>query len=276
VSNDLKAWLNAKKKPTRVLGDVERYLLTLPPEDRATDILHPSEIVKDDWCHRESYFLLRGATKKQDKPNLRLQNIFDEGHEIHDKWQKRFAEMGILWGKWDNGPGTAEWWGFASDGPKTNRRYREVTVSSSKFMMGGHGDGIIRDDKGNAWLEVKSLGEGTIRAMDPKMFYKYPDPKDAWKNVNRPFRGHRRQIWVYQELWALSGAEFYGFDINECVVIYEWKADQSIKEFVVERAPEMVADVFEGAAKVVAAVKAGKPPACNVEGCKKCKVYEEA
>ena len=99
MGTELKKFLDAKKTTTRLLGDVERHLMRRPLGDRRTDVLHPSEIIKPDWCHRYSYYLLTGGVDKPDKPNLRLQNIFDEGHYIHAKWQTRFQEMGVLYGK---------------------------------------------------------------------------------------------------------------------------------------------------------------------------------
>ena len=77
-STALKNYLDATKRDYRLLGDVERHILTQPRPVRRTDVLHPSEIIKSDWCHRYSWYLLNGGEPKADKPNLRLQNIFDE------------------------------------------------------------------------------------------------------------------------------------------------------------------------------------------------------
>lgn len=100
VTNEqLKRFLDAKAKPTRLIGDIERHLLKRTPEDRSTTVLHPSEMIKRDWCRRASYFLLKGYPKMQPNPTLRMQVIFDEGHYIHAKWQKWFQEMGIIHGK---------------------------------------------------------------------------------------------------------------------------------------------------------------------------------
>ena len=96
MATELQKYLDTKKVPTRLIGEVERHLLKKPREDRSTTVLHPSEIIKPDWCHRYSYYLLTGGEPKTEKPSLRLQNIFDEGHAIHAKWQKRFQDMGVL------------------------------------------------------------------------------------------------------------------------------------------------------------------------------------
>lgn len=86
MATELQKYLDTKKVPTRLIGEVERHLLKKPREDRSTTVLHPSEIIKPDWCHRYSYYLLTGGEPKTEKPSLRLQNIFDEGHAIHAKW----------------------------------------------------------------------------------------------------------------------------------------------------------------------------------------------
>jgi hypothetical protein len=96
--NDLKKFLDAKKTDSRLLGDIERHLLKQPRGDRSTTVLHPSEIIKSDFCLKYSYYLMTGGEPKTEKPSLRLQNIFDEGHYIHAKWQNRFRDMGVLYG----------------------------------------------------------------------------------------------------------------------------------------------------------------------------------
>jgi hypothetical protein len=59
ISNEeLKRFLDAKTR-TRLLGDIERYLQKRPKGDRSTTVLHPSEMIKKDFCLRGSYFLLR-------------------------------------------------------------------------------------------------------------------------------------------------------------------------------------------------------------------------
>ena len=98
VKNDLQKYLDTKKTETRLIGPIERHLMKRTPDDRSTTVLHPSEMIKADFCYRYSAYLLMGGKKKQDNPNLRLQNIFDEGHFIHAKWQNRIYDMGNLWG----------------------------------------------------------------------------------------------------------------------------------------------------------------------------------
>ena len=101
MENDLKRFLDAKKREPRLLGDIERHLMRRPLGDRSTTVLHPSEMIKNDFCYKYSYYLMTGGESKKEKPNLRLQSIFDEGHAIHHKWQNWFHEMGNLYGRFE-------------------------------------------------------------------------------------------------------------------------------------------------------------------------------
>ena len=52
MDKQLKAYVDAGKKNTRVLGPLERHLiLSRKNSDRRVDVLHPSDIVGNDWCH---------------------------------------------------------------------------------------------------------------------------------------------------------------------------------------------------------------------------------
>jgi hypothetical protein len=69
-----------------------------------------------------------------------------------------------------------------------------------------------------------------------------------------------------------------GHDVNEIVFIYELKADQDYKEFVVQRDYELVRHIFDNAEVVVKAVEAKEVPLCsnNPNGtCKQCAPYTE-
>ena len=275
--SELAKFLDAKKRPTRLVGDIERFLLSRPPGDRRTDVLHPSEIIKRDWCKRASYFLLRGHTKIQDKPNLRLQSIFDEGHAIHAKWQNWFYEMGVLHGQfkclscgkmtWGTSPDICEICGHR------DLVYSEVTLREDKLRIAGHTDGWIKGIGDDCLIEIKSIGPGTIRNEDPSLFLDAKDFMAAWKEVRRPFNSHILQGQMYLELLNRMGHE-----VNEIVFLYELKADQDYKEFALKRDYELVRHIFEGAKKVVDAVDSNQEPPCsnNLGGtCKQCDGYTE-
>jgi hypothetical protein len=278
--SDLKKFLDAKAKPTRVLGDIERHLLQRPPGDRSTTVLHPSEIIKRDWCRRASYFLLSGTPKFQEKIPLRLQSIFDEGHAIHAKWQRWFQEMGVLHGKfkclvcddvtWGTSPEACEHCGSSPE----KLEYAEVTLFDDELRIKGHTDGWLKGLGEDCLIEIKSVGPGTIRNEAPGLMMDADgDFMKAWGNIRRPFSPHIMQGQMYLELMKRMGNP-----INEIVFIYELKADQSFKEFTIKADYELVEHIFDNAKKVVQAVDAKEAPECNNNPggtCKQCAPYKE-
>lgn len=278
-SEQLKRFLDAKRKPTRLIGDIERHLLKRPAGDRSTTVLHPSEIIKRDWCKRASYFLLKGYPKMQANPGLRLQSIFDTGHQIHAKWQSWFQEMGVLHGKFKCGVCDAVTWGTSPEtcgtcGRSGKLTYDEVTLEDDDLRIKGHTDGWVKGLGEDCLIEIKSIGPGTIRAEAPALMQEANgDFMKAWTKVNRPFGPHVLQGQVYLELMRRMG-----HNVNEIVFLYELKADQSYKEFNVKADFELVRHVFDGAQMVVDAVEANKAPRCNnnVGGtCPQCDPYKD-
>ena len=282
--SDLKKFLDAKAKPSRLIGDLERHLQKRPVGDRSTTVLHPSEIIKKDWCKRASYFLLSGHTKVAEKPNLRLQSIFDEGHAIHHKWQTWFQEMGILYRRFSCKVCKFSYFDLGqiqcTNCGEDAVEYKEVTLVDETLRIAGHTDGWIKDDRGDTLIEIKSIGPGTIRNEQPGLFMDAGgDFMKAWKNVRRPFSSHILQGQMYLELMNRMG--YVGTDgnpIDNIVFLYELKADQDYKEFTVKRDFELVQHIFDGAAVVVEAVENKKAPVCsnNWAGtCKQCEPYTE-
>jgi CRISPR/Cas system-associated exonuclease Cas4 (RecB family) len=280
TNSDLKKFLSVKARPTRLIGDIERHLQLRPVGDRSTTVLHPSEIIKRDWCKRASYFLLKGHTKVAEKPNLRLQSIFDEGHTAHAKWQKWFQEMGVLHGKFECQVCNHVTWGTSPArceeclAPSTKLVYNEVTLVEPSLRIAGHTDGWIKGIGDDTLIEIKTIGPGTIRNENPSLMLDNDnDFMKAWKNLRRPFGAHILQGQVYLELMKRMGNP-----VEEIVFIYELKADQDYKEFSVKADFELVRHVFDGAKTVVDAVEAGVPPVCSnnlVGTCKQCDPYEE-
>jgi len=277
----LKAYLNAKKPSSRLIGDVERYLLLRPPGDRSTTVLHPSEIIKKDWCLRESWFLLSGYEKIAETPSLKLQSIFDEGHAIHTKWQRWFQDMGVLHGQFRCQVCNETTWGTSPEVCSkctsyghNNLHYEEVTLRDDDLRIKGHTDGWIKGIGNDCLIEIKSIGPGTLRFEAPTQMYEaYGDFMKAWTKVTQPFQSHVLQGQMYLELMKRMGNP-----IDEIVFIYELKADQSYKEFSVKADYRFVEKIFDNARTVVDAVEAGTPLACNVNesgSCKKCAPYKE-
>jgi hypothetical protein len=271
--SDLKRFLDAKKSNPRLIGDIERHLLAKKPEDRRTDVLHPSEMAKSDWCLRASYFALSGVPVKKETPNLRLQSIFDEGHSIHAKWQNWFSEMGVLHGYWDLGTPNNKSWATSKDLVGIpDKVYKEVPLVYDELRIAGHADGWIKGIGEDCLIEIKSIGAGTIRIEAPDLIAKADgDLQAAWRSIRRPFSTHVMQGQIYLELMRRLG-----HDVKEIVFLYELKADQDYKEFVIKADFELVESKFLKAKRVCEAVEAGIPLECSNNGstgCKQCQQF---
>lgn len=281
ADTDLKRFLDAKKKQPRLTGDVERHLLMRTPEPRSTLVLHPSEIIKEDWCHRYATYLLKGGVSKKSKPNLKLQSIFDEGHFIHAKWQKWFTEMGVLYGDFNclvcGGVTTGKSPKKCKHCKRALLTYGEVQLFDKDLRIAGKTDGWIKDDRPDALIEIKSIGAGTLRFEAPELLYDAGgDLTKAWSNIRRPFRSHLKQGQMYLEL----AKRMYGKKApTEIVFLYELKSDQSYKEFVVKADFDIVSRVFFSAEKVVKYAESEGLPLCNINpetGCPQCLLIGDA
>ena len=280
VSGTLKKLVDAGKKPTRVLGSLERYYLTLPADrSRSTTVIHPSEMIKPDWCHRAQYYLLKGEEPAPRPISLDLAIVFEEGHRIHARWQDWFRGMGKLYGKWYCDHCGGSMYALSSELPDTCAQhmvYEEVPVRSEAHMISGHADGWLKGFGEDLLLEIKSVGEGTVRWEDPAGWIDSGnDFKKYWSTLKSPFYGHLMQAQVYMKLLELMDPEDHP---KEAVFIYESKVDQKRKELVVSKSDFGVTELFDAALSIVEAVKNDTPPACNVNNgtmCKKCEVYSD-
>lgn len=284
--NDLWKLLESKSKKNELLGDLEKHLQARPAGDRRTDVLHPSEIIKKDFCLRGSYFLMSGHKKVASNPVLRLQVIFDEGHYIHAKWQRWFQEMGILHGKFKCDVCNSITWGTSPtecsecSAPWQKLIYDEVTMVDESLRIAGHTDGWVkRTEADQRLIEIKSIGPGTIRSYAPQMIQEADgDFMKAWSNIKRPFGEHILQGQMYLEIMNRMGNPIEDIDF-----IYELKADNSYKFFSVKRDFELVRHIFDKAQKVIDAVDAKIIPECtgnpldypNTGTCKQCAPYKE-
>ena len=272
----LKKLVNVGKKPTRVLGSVERHLIAMPQDkSRRTDVLHPSEMAGNDWCYRASYFQLSGRSPIVTRTrSLRLESVFAEGHGIHAKWQRWFQDMGCLYGKWYCVECDEYFWGGADvhDGPL---QYNEVPLFYEPLRISGHSDGWLVNLGDPLMLEIKSIGVGTIRWEAPELIGIHKGDMDKmWADIKAPFMKHITQVQIYMKLAELLELPDYP---REAVLIYENKANQDIKEFVVPKSDFGIAHLFEAAAMIVDAVNTKTAPSCNIKtgGCAKCEGYDE-
>ena len=275
-SGALKSFVDVGKKDTRVLGSVERFLLSKPrDESRRTDVLHPSEMASGEWCHRASYFQLLGhAPQATRKASFRLLSVFEEGHAIHAKWQKWFSDMDVMFGKWYCPACEEMFWG-GTDCHEGPLEYREVPLFYEPLRIFGHADGWLVGLGDPLMLEIKSIGVGTLRFEAPELLIENNNDFDkAWKAINAPFMKHITQVQIYIKLAELLGYENVP---QEAVLIYEAKPNQEVKEFVIPKSDFGITQLFDAAAMIVEAVKNQTPPACNLgqNGCAKCKGYDD-
>jgi hypothetical protein len=276
-------YLDTKKAPTRLIGEVERYMITRKPDtSRRTDVIHPSALCKSDFCARASYFTILGHAAPEEPPGLRLQSIFDEGHSIHHKWQDWIHQMGNLHGKWYCEPNGHVWSATSPhhcpECASSVIEYREVSLYDKDLMIAGHADGWVKGIGDDFLIEIKSIGTGTIRMEQPSLL-KDADLSQAWRNIRRPFPTHIRQGMLYLALGHRMVANGILDEFpEEIVFIYELKADQSYKEFTVKRDDDVVKDELDKAYDIAYAVRQGTPPPCsNTIGgtCKQCESFTE-
>jgi len=276
-------------KPNYVLlGDIRKHLLKQidAPSDRRQDILHPSEMAKSDWCPRQSWYRLSGVPESdvQKKHGYQLENIFDEGHTIHDKWQRRLWDMGILDGMWGCLVCEHRWWGTAPQecpqcsAPKRVLQYREVPVDGEeRYLIVGHEDGLVR----KSLVEVKSIGQGTLRMDAPDLLRansvegpkgrKIYDLDGIWRDLKSPLGSHLRQTNIYAAILIENGVE-----IDEIVFLYEYKSNQDVKEFRVKPSARIAKPMLDTALDIKYALEKGRevPRPGDREktskGCKEC------
>lgn len=271
LSGTLKKFVDAGKTDTRVLGATERFVLSRPMESsRRRDCLHPSSMVKASWCHRAAYFELAEdrRTEPKYKNGLNSYLVFEEGHSIHHKWQNLFKDMGNLYGRWECVDCQSSFDGLPSDHPDHKLKYHEVPLYNEEYNICGSADGILLNFGEPLLLELKSLGEGTFVFEDRQFFIENDnDFKKAWSNMKAPFETHIKQAQMYMKMLELGG---YPIVPQEAIFIYESKLNQERKEFVIPKSDWGIAEILDGAKKIMDCVKAKTPPACNIGGNDQC------
>lgn len=277
----------AKAEKTLLLGSIQNHMMREAdkPSTRRQDIIHPSEMAKTGWCPLSTYLRIKACREAENpflKPKesygVQLLNIFDEGHYIHDKWQRRLWDMGELWGQWycEMCQGT-----FNATSPefciashcraeKKFLKYNEIGLRALEtFLIAGHADGGV--PKHNALIEIKSVGTGTVRIANPELYKKYSEGQKVdlpglWKGIEEPFPDHVNQGQLYLAICELMGLEF-----DKIVFLYESKFNQGAKEFVVAYDPKHTDPLFESARRIKRALDGlTDPPECPHNGCNDC------
>lgn len=273
----LKNFVDAGKSTSRVIGKVERYVLSKPVDNsRAFDGLHPSAMVSKYWCHRASYFHLLGNHPTPEDRNFKRELIFAQGHAIHDTWQTWFRDMGKLYGTWLCKQCKHYWWDQSPEACPScgseSVKYKEVPVEHPGLMVTGHADGWLKGFGDDLMLEIKSVGAGTFMWLDKGTWFGNDGDFDkAWKSLQSPFESHVAQVQLYMKILELSGRT----DVpQEAVMIYEAKPTQETKEFFVRKDDWAIQHIIDGAQLVVDSLSKRVAPDCNVGGAHKCKQCE--
>jgi hypothetical protein len=273
----LKAFL-AADKGTRVIGKVEKHIISKPRDFRASDVIHPSEMASASWCHRAQYFWLQGYAPKPEVMSLRRASIFGTGHAAHDMWQGWFKEMNQIKGLWYCYKHDVEWFGLANDHEEGQCRtkYNEVPVFFDPLRISGKADGWLVNFGDPLLLEVKTIGEGSIRWYAPDIAYANDNNfKKMWAAIDAPFLEHIHQAQIYMKLLELMGQPNAP---QEALILYEAKGLHEHKEFVIQKSDWGIAELLEAAANIISAIDKGTPPLCNINGvagCPKCVDYKE-
>lgn len=189
-------------------------------ERRDKKYLHPSEICKRDWCARASmYQINEQPPDKKKEMGFQTLNVFATGHMIHAKWQGWLERAGIL-------------------------KQSEMPIFDEEHHIMGTADGLISDAQGEAILEIKSVGIGTVRYEAPDLLKgkgtETAYDHEVWWKLRQPLPSHLRQINLYM----------YVTGVHKGIVLYEWKGTQECKEFEVTYQPALIQHILATAAVV--------------------------
>ena len=270
-----------------VLPLVEEYLLSQWGRgDRDPTVVHVSEMAKKDWCERATYFRIKTAAWPEEKFSFNMSSIFDEGHQIHDKWQQWLAGTGKLWGDWEC-TACGEWIKDSTRDALSSRpkcvlgmnahlwEYREVSLGHG--LIHGHEDGAVED----RLVEFKSVGLGTLRKESPALLAKFYvtttegkklyDLDALWKGLKQPLASHVRQTNLY--LWLASQM---GLPFDKASIVYEYKPNQQSREFTIPLSLDIVEPLVARVALIDSALRdQSAPPPCPYGGCRQCQAHDD-
>lgn len=277
----LTEYLNAAKSVEPLYGDVQKHVLekAMRPSGRRQDVLHPSEMVKTDWCHLAAFHRLRLEVEPavKHRTTFTRENIFEEGHRTHSKWQSWLTEMGVLAGDWhcvfchetfwaDYTPPECECCGA----PVSCLRYDEVSLIADPLRIAGKADGYVPAE--SALIEIKTLGLGSLRYERPEFLERYtietasfgkvPDLARLWRDFRRPLPSAVRQTQLYMYL----ARHFEDLEVDRTLFFYDFKSTQETKSFTATYDESYSEPLIEAAAAIVDCVSAETAPRCNING----------
>ncbi len=300
LSSRLAERQDAKNTPGIVLPKVKEMMLaeSVQPHGHRTHIVYPSELShQSTFCPRAVYLRITEGGLPPEKFDFVRENIFAEGNSIHAKWQERLRKATNLWGDWqcvicghrEKNCLEPEGYDYVSpmrvraskpcdfrtgdhngDDDKGNHiwQYIEVTLDAvDEVLIGGHADGAFD----TTLVELKSVGEGTVRIEDPDRFREAGgDLKELWRGITRPFKSHLAQGDIYLWICQLRGLPF-----DKISFVYESKWNQQVKEFTVEYDEARSVKLIDQARAVKYSVDKQEEPPCRFFGtCKQCEPYD--
>lgn len=191
----MREFMGAQKKVETVLvGPIERMLLDQGEESeepRRQDVLHVSELAKSSFCPLAAFLRITGAAPPEESARMRLQAIFEEGHDVHVKWQRWVRRLGRLYGRWQCVACESSWMGISPKecpqcaAPGWKILYKEVPVDKAdEFFIVGHGDGQL-DDADGPWIEAKTIGIGTVRMEAPALLARWTNKGVHLDDIDR-------------------------------------------------------------------------------------------
>lgn len=258
-----------KRQPGLIKDIASARMATWDKNDRRTDILHPSEICKPTWCHRASYYDIASGTANRLPYSFKLDNIFTEGHNSHHKWQGWINELGRLWGRWECAHCGNTFTGVSPDvcpdclwGPPL---YREVALEAPGHLIAGHADGYVPDIQ--TLIEIKTIGAGTVRMENTPLIQRHTlsvngrtvfDYDGIWSAVAHPFGTHLKQATLYA--WMAANDPEIPVRPRTITFIYDYKANQDVKEFTVAPDYKVIEPILTDALAVKSAIEAKKAP----------------
>ena len=242
MGKSLKSVFNAIKREGYVASDLDKYLLSLNYEDndRAINVNSPSSIGN---CPRSIYYTRTGEQKEGINPRTR--RIFDNGTGTHERLQGYLLKQGML-------------------------LMDEVPVHYAPHNIQGHTDGLIRLTPSELGvLEIKSINDnGFTRLKDAKPEHKLqamtylfcleerrkevrsnPAHYSSFKTkLAKEYASHYQHLkggskHTREEKINFQAELCFKRDqillntrtpLSKCILLYENKNNQEIKEYCVE------------------------------------------
>ena len=205
---------------------------------------HPSDL---GYCIRKSVMMKMGYEGVY-YTLPRLQRIFENGHGTHARYQEHFSRMGILYGRWEcnncyhvmgkeellgiprpsscekcNNPKTKTVYdnnGNCIFGPYALFTYQELPVEDKKMGVKGHTDGVVKIKNGFHVVDFKTCSQSGFSEVSISCL---------------PMEAHVYQINIYMHLLGLDRG----------ILLYENRNDLKIKEFLLFKDNEIIAEVIK-------------------------------